>query len=301
MNGKIFVHIGLPKTATTTLQMDFFPALQGETIHYLGVIQPRNIRVQENLYIAVCEAISSGLLIDEARGNLKAALSSGSRLILSEEMITVSQPNVSWRTKLENLSKILCDLDYTIILTVREPTSAIFSYYIELYRQFSKTGLSFLDLAKNDERMHIFHYGKLTEVLLRHFERDRVFMKKFEDITSGKLDDLYRLITSGSHFEHSIQIHKHNEKKKDKGHTYTGKNVTLADMLRRFLLLTGLIDTPLASRAKGIMKPVISALDRMTIGKQKVIQPSQQEIQQLRDYLRGETLSLEKHFGIKYE
>lgn len=58
--------------------------------------------------------------------------------IISEEMLTVSQPNVSWITKLQNLSRALENKqDYKIVVTIRDPLKASFSYYVYSYEEIS--------------------------------------------------------------------------------------------------------------------------------------------------------------------
>ncbi len=138
MSGKLFVHIGLPKTATTTLQREIFPKLSGDHIQYLGVYQPRKDTNQTVFFEQFCQIVYSGDGIDELARTLSEMLESGATYVLSEEMLTVSSGNASWQAKLTNLAKLLNGLDYSILVTVREPTAAMFSYYIELYEQFSR-------------------------------------------------------------------------------------------------------------------------------------------------------------------
>lgn len=297
MSGRIFVHIGLPKTATTTLQMECFPALSGEQIHYLGVFQPRQESKNEDLYTKICETASTGSSLEELRSALKRTLDSGATVILSEEMLTVS----AWRAKLKNLSELLRGLNYVLIITVREPTAALFSYYVELNEEFSREKKSFLELAKDDERMHIFHYRKLSDEILQHFDQERVFVKKFEDIVAGQLEDLCRLITSGRQGWHGFQLKKHNEKKQAGNVVYTGKQYTLADYARRLLSILGISDADFVVKMKKALAPLIRVMDSLSLSKKKVAKPSQEEMSQLKNYLREETAALEKHFGIKYE
>src|SRR5512143_3414004 len=129
MTGTIFVHVGLPKTATTTLQVEFFPAIASDEIAYLGICQPRDGNAQDPLFLRIYDAISSGREISKINNELRSRLQSGENLIVSEEMITVTQDEVTFGAKLKHLSMLMSGLDYQIILTVREPVSALFSYY----------------------------------------------------------------------------------------------------------------------------------------------------------------------------
>ena len=62
MNGvaRLYVHIGLPKTATTALQQDLFPRLESKTFSYVGVFQPREAAEQRQLYTDFCNAATRG-------------------------------------------------------------------------------------------------------------------------------------------------------------------------------------------------------------------------------------------------
>lgn len=301
MNGKIFIHIGLPKTATTTLQIDFFPSLCGEHIHYLGILQPRS-KKQSDIYKKISMAVNTGLLINEARTELIRLLDSSQISILSEESFTVSDKNSSWRVKLKNLSEILCELDYTILISVREPTAAMFSYYVELYDQFSTEDKCFLDLAKNDDRMHIYHYGKFTDVVWECFERDRVFVKKFEEIVDGNLSDWTQLITSGESNDDSIKINNHNAKINVGQKVYTGKNISLADAIKRVLIALGWFGEGRGVRLKRLLAPVVRFMERISFYSEVAIaRPSQADMAELKKYLGEETSALDKYFGIKYE
>jgi hypothetical protein len=301
MTGKIFVHIGLPKTATTTLQKEIFPALSNGVIQYLGVFQPRQENRQSDLYSRFCNAVYSGSSTKEVRSTLASMLNTGTTIILSEEMFTVSSSDVHWRIKLKNLAGILQGLDYTLILTVREPTSALFSYYVELHDKFSREKKDFLELARNDERMHVFHYQKLTEEIFQNFDPQRVFVQKFEDIVAGRLEELCRLITSGHQGWLGHPPQRHNDKKKAGNIVYTGKKFTLADIPRRLFISLGIMDTSFAQRLKKAFAPVLRALDSVDLLNKKVVRPSEAEMRQLTIHLRDETAALEKRFGIKYE
>jgi hypothetical protein len=301
MSGQIFVHIGLPKTATTTLQTDVFPALCIEGVQYHGVFQPRNENKQNDLYTGFCEAVYDGASLEEVRSSLAGMLNAGTTIIFSEEMVTVSEEDASWRVKLKNLADILGGLDYVLILTVREPAAALFSYYVELHDQLYKEKNSFLELAKNHESMHIFHYRKLTDELFLYFDRERVFVKSFEDIAAGRLEDLCRLVTSGREGWHGFALQRHNEKKQAGNVIYTGKKVTLADVAKRAALGLGIMDAGFAAPLKRGLAPIIRHLEGVALCRKKVIRPAPEEMAQLKDHLREETAALERHFGIRYE
>ena len=301
MTGKIFVHIGLPKTATTTLQKEVFPALADEKVCYLGVVQPRQADQQDELYARICRAVNSGTDLSETRKALLTKTASGTTIILSEEMFTVSSRGTAWRAKLNNLAVLLQGLDYVLIVTVREPAAALFSYYVELHERFVRSKKSFLELAKADESMEIFHYEKLSEALLQHFSRDRIFIQTFEDIVSGRLETLCRLVSDGKQGWQAAELRKHNDKKQTNGRIYTGKSFTLADVPRRLSQTLGITETSFANKLKTTLRPIVRAMDKVAFAKKTVRKPSEQEFVDLRSFLKEETAALERHFGITYE
>lgn len=301
MTGKVFVHIGLPKTATTTLQKEVFPTLSNENICYLGVVQPRQADQRDELYVRVYGAVNSGTELGETRSALLAKTASGTSIILSEETFTVSSGGTAWRAKLDNLAILLQGLDYVLIVTVREPTAALFSYYVELHERFVRSKKSFLELASADESMEIFHYEKLSEALLQHFSRDRIFIQTFEDIVSGRLEALCRLVSDGRQGWQVAELKKHNDKKQANGRIYTGKSFTLADILRRLSHTFEIGDTSPVNKLKTTLRPIVRALDKVAFTNKSVRKPSEQEFNELRSRLREETAALERHFGIKYE
>lgn len=301
MSGKIFVHIGLPKTATTTLQIDFFPNFSGCNIGYLGVFQPRTEQ-QSDLYKSISAAVSTGLLISEARTKLKCLLDTSGYFVLSEEMFTVSDRSASWRVKLKRLNEILGELDYAILITVREPVSAMFSYYVELFDQFSTTGKCFLELAKYDERMQIYHYGKLTDAVFGCFERDRVFVKQFEEVVDGQLVDWGRLIASTELLGSGIAIRNHNTKKSSESKVYLERKVSLADLIGHILISHEWLGKGKCVIFKRLLEPVVRFMGKISFHSEVEIEKlTQAEAVELRGYLREETAALNKYFGIIYE
>lgn len=136
MTGHIFIHVGPPKTATTSLQLSL-QELEGEGVHYVGVRQPR----------ATHENIESDLLIQVSRGDptiegkaqrLRASfverLQRNETIIVSEEMFVVAANEEKIRIQLANLATFFRGLPLTIVVTLRDPRQAIPSYYQEVFR-----------------------------------------------------------------------------------------------------------------------------------------------------------------------
>lgn len=296
--GRIIVHIGLPKTATTTLQMDVFPMLKNENVDYVGVYQPRVSGHQDSFFFRFVKALSDGK-IESVRHELVELLSSGKTIILSEEMITVSSDHVSWRTKLLNLSRILNDINYILIVTVREPASAMFSYYVEMIKHLSMQKINFLEFAKNDERMEIFHYGILANELIVRFEKDRIHIVKFEDIIQGNFEAILSGIGDVSVSE-IPPLPKRNERTSSKDYVYTGRKSSIADFLKFFIRTSGLNRIRVVMDFLRRFKNILQYLDRVGIVKQRVQRPTAEQLEEIRSYVAKDNMIFEKEFGVKY-
>lgn len=234
MKHKIFVHIGLPKTATTSLQTDCFPRIARDDIEYLGVFQPRDESIQNEIYWAFAKALTRSGKSADLRESIARRLEAKT-LIFSEEMITVSEPKSSWKEKLANLSMILEGFDYEIIVTVREPVEAMFSYYCEVYPLLGPGRHSFVDAALRNETMQIFHYDKLFSELSRHFEIARLHFFKFEDLVINDAGALDELVTGTRTSILSAPLPNLNHRSRMEGHVVTRHFFTGADLLRCIL------------------------------------------------------------------
>lgn len=301
MSGKIIVHIGLPKTATTTLQIDFFPGFSSMNVHYIGVVQPRSTQ-QSNVYKKLTSAVLTGQYLKEARTELECLLKCGDTFILSEEGFSLSNNKTSWQDKFKYLSEILDGLDYSILITVREPTAAMFSYYVELRNQFIIGNIEFIDFAKNDEMMHIFHYKKLMDTVFKYYDQKRVFAKKFEEIIGGEFEDLVSLITGKIPQNLGMKINDHNKKNNDDKRVYLERKVSLGSYIRKKLSFFGFMESSIVVKSKFLLIPIMSFLNQVSFSvEDEILKPSQDDMDNLKEFLREETLALDKYFGINYE
>jgi hypothetical protein len=306
--GKIIVHIGLPKTATTTLQTDLFPNISSDYLYYPGVIQPRD-STQHNFFLQFCNAVNSVNSISEFRMELEQILSNSKTILISEEMFTVSSSSATWRNKLENLSAILAGFDYKIIFTVREPVSAMFSYYCELYSVFIKDKYLYLNLTENEyfmecalhrDEMKIFHYKELTTQLFLNFERERVYAFKFEDIINKNIVPLLNIISPEISNVSSFYLSNHNKKYVQSNAIVTKFSITPGGILRRAVARAGLKKFKIVTFSAKIFYPVIEFLDNIKLKDIKVNKLNEEEMFALQSKISIETESLEYYFGIKY-
>jgi len=297
---KIYVHIGLPKTATTTLQKDLFPNLNNPEIKYYGVIQPR-VSPQNAFFQQFYNTIGSGENIDEMISTLEKELAKGTDILLSDEMIVVSTKHLGWQKKLKILSAILKPFDYQLIVTVREPVNAMFSYYTQLFRDFSATGKSFREIALEDRRMKIYHYKTFFQYLLSLFSRDRIFIKRFEDIIENNNDDLIALLDSAIGFQDKQLLKDHNPSTKTEDSVIVNHSFSLERMIRKCATSLGLNGLFRDSGFKPIIRKFLSGLGKIqTSRKYTVGIPEEELFKDLRKSLMEETSYLKDTFGINY-
>ncbi|WP_147238870.1 hypothetical protein [Rhodosalinus halophilus] len=174
MSGHIFIHIGPPKTATTSLQVAA-EKLADTRYFYAGTFQPRE-RNSGSLAQQLHNACSSA---DKSQGHqvaerLRAECDAGKTVFLSEEMFLVHSRKVSWQRKLSELRIFLGDAPITIIVTLRKPTAALPSLYQELFRGLPLSQkLSFASFCRS-KYANCFDYDFLqSEILSAGFYRAR--------------------------------------------------------------------------------------------------------------------------------
>lgn len=185
MTGRLFLHIGPPKTATTALQYAF-EEIAAEALIYGGTFQPRD-RNDGSLSDILLRA-SSGRRshpLEEALTRIREDVRSGKIVVISEEMLSLST-TASMADKLAFLGRCFAGLPTTIILCIRDPQDAIPSLYQELYRsQPFLTKLSFSRFCRSDA-IACYDYRRII-TLLQKAGLDTVRIIGFERICSGGL------------------------------------------------------------------------------------------------------------------
>lgn len=158
------IHLGLPKTATTSLQYDYFPVLnEASDCFYIGVNQPRHSRKQTEAYRLINDYMSGCTALGIAKNTLDSIYTKHETIIFSDEMIMVSSGNSSWLSKLSRLAMLVKSYDFKILLTVRDPIDASISYYVERYACFSLK--SYLQCFQEEPDFRIFDYPYLMDTL----------------------------------------------------------------------------------------------------------------------------------------
>lgn len=295
---KIFVHIGLPKTATTTLQRQVFSNISNESLNYLGVYQPRESK-QNSLYNYFYRAIYTGKKIDKVQKLIEIELNKGRNLLISEEMIVLSTFENKWRANIKNLYQIIKPFDYLIIVTVREPASAMFSFYAQRYKMFKKLDKSFKEIALKHDSMEIFHYKKFFKHLNQYFKVKKVFVKKFEEIINNDFDDLLQTLKVDNFND---QLNNYNSKEKTKEVVNIEYNLSLVnDRTLIYFKKIGLVSIIEKLHLKPMLLKSFLLLKHVNISKKdKIIIPTEIELNKIRFDLKDETNYLFKKHKINY-
>ncbi|MDA3833716.1 MAG: hypothetical protein PF495_09985, partial [Spirochaetales bacterium] len=212
----LYLHIGLPKTATTTLQQDVFPFVDHFFFDYIGVAQPRGEK-NDSLFNEIYRSVNTGDGISDVKNALKERLAQGKSLIVSEEIFTVTTVGSTWQKKLENLGSLLDGVDYKILLTVREPTSAMFSCYVELYRRYKKIKSSFPELAIRHNDFKIYNYDYLFDVLAKYFGNIEIYVQSFEKLVAGDISSTLLFLGNPDFESDYTGIKTNNSKKSTSG------------------------------------------------------------------------------------
>jgi hypothetical protein len=295
---KVYVHIGLPKTATTTLQADFFPSLKGGVYDYIGTPQPRDV-AKDPLYMQLYQVIRTGVDISGAKKALVERLSEGKSIIFSEEAIVVREQDVPWQKKLENLAVILDGVEFKLLVTVREPVAAMFSFYVELYQRYKNENRSWQELATEHNDFKIYHYEFLYFELERLFGHRSISTAHFEKIVKGDLSEVMEFLDTLGAEDEMKEINRHNSKKSDSTHVYVERKVSL-NWLEAIYRKLGGPNNQLLRYVKNIINPWLIRLRRKSAGYIKINKPSAYESLFVKECLLNQGQEIQLRHGVDY-
>lgn len=195
---RLMVHIGVPKSATTSLQFGAFPA--HPDIRYLG--KPfYDERFGYEGSLATAQLTDSLWKQDELEfdhalarrrfdAGIRPRLSDDRLAVLSEEGLSQASGADRSLTALR-LAELCKDVECSILLTVREQKSALFSGHQWIYTR-RLTSLGFEDWIRwcrsyssyygsyNDFPLRQYRYARLVETYIELFGRKRVLVLPME-------------------------------------------------------------------------------------------------------------------------
>lgn len=297
---KVLIHIGLPKTATSSLQRYIFPELGQYGIRYLGVNQPRG-EGNHLLYNELTAAINTGDGLEECRQLIEQAIENGESILLSEEMLTVFSHRKTWKEKTQILADILNGLDYRILITVREPTSALFSYYVECYKDFYNPAVPFIEVALKNPHMAIFQYDHLLKHIFSIFEKPRVYVVPFEKIIRNDMCGIHKFLGLSDSSLELPKLHDYNSKLSDEEFVYSGLKYNIWWVLFKRFEPLSVNHASSHPKVQKLIRSIYKRLAWISWGEVKVSKPLEDEINLLQDKLKSGNQYLSKNYGIDFK
>lgn len=191
MTQKAYLHIGPPKTASTSLQIALQCAdLNG--IHYAGVWQPRaefDNTLTDYFHARRNPDVDTGISKEVAVSNFQNIISSGKSIFISEEMLVVGRSKFQILERLENSINFFqrdVGIPVQILMTLREPGQAIPSYYQEIFKFLPVSLASDFNAFCRDERNFCYDYAAISDHVVKCGAS--VGFLEFDEIASGSLD-----------------------------------------------------------------------------------------------------------------
>ncbi len=194
---EVYVHVGYPKTGTTTLQKHFFPKI--EEIQYLGKHYGEDGFLTEGYRELLFEAHSDDVY-EKLKREFEARLSK-QKIVISDEHFFAFQrilreTGYAPENDAQRLRKLFDETAYDvkIIVTLRKQdemiTSAYAQGYVDIYSRyheydtFEKFAAFFMDEAHRTHRFreHL-DYDKSVSDYVRVFGREHVFVLAFEALS----------------------------------------------------------------------------------------------------------------------
>lgn len=142
---KVLLHLGLPKTATSSLQHNVLQRLHAEgKINFLGKclnydLKTKKLDIKNYTGKFIRDGAEGNITISEAQSKLVDVLDKDSLNVFSDEGLMVAYPGKENRplsVKFDNLSEIFREYDLKVVVTLRNPVDYLYSLYVELYPDY---------------------------------------------------------------------------------------------------------------------------------------------------------------------
>ena len=198
----VLIHIGLPKTATTTLQKHLFLSLHNQgVVNFLGRCSTRN----ESDYYNPVEKVMNGIVMESDRiynskkniyKNILHKLMRDDVLnVISEEAITLPRKNYDAYKVFKRIGYVFEGYNVKFIVFLRCQADLIYSYYVEMYRWrfFDDIKNNTFEKYSNNIRLgldsyesHLYDYVGLIRSMLKYYDYDRINVLLFEQFVNEK-------------------------------------------------------------------------------------------------------------------
>ena len=283
---KVILHIGLPKTATTLLQQHIFPKLHLK-IDCIGIKQPRE-QLQDPLYCDIWKLVCTEKNeyiqgVDLVKSYIRSRLNSNNKpFILSEECFCLDTGKVSWQEKLNRLANIFKEYDIQILVTVRNPITAIYSYYVQVSPLIKSKYPDLVGFSNKSNLAKIYDYEYLDSVIKISFGNTKINYIPFELLKTKRfLPEIFNLIGIDGRFD--LVLPNTNSKKKSKHgvKTHYKRNIlSYFVFILRIPLISNFVRLPIIN---SVLKRPLALLKnlKMPMSSVTINNPTQQELAQL--------------------
>lgn len=299
-----YLHLGVHKTATSSLQKNILEALP-PSYDYLGVRYPRATR-QRPLYTelmhAVCRADEAEFerTLDSLQQRLKDAAAGHERgIVISDELFSTGGEEffggqIGVQARLQRLGRLLKDFDTRVLLTVRHQPDAIYSLYVQKYNYLPARYQRFETFYRVSD-LRAYDYAGYGELIAETLKTERLFLADFHDIGSGRyLAAVAAWLEREEVAEQSLSEEK--KRAKDAAGVEVDR-VSLAYRLKR-LLPTSMAQS-LARSAIGqrLLKPLYRHLERIKTSRATTLPSLSAEMKQRihRDFKDSNARLRERH------
>ena len=186
--------MGLPKTATTTLQTQ---VLMGHSAWvYLGTRLPRVLNADADFkrleaYVqrgeGRAEEVTAALLARHQREGKPLMVSEENFSIGAFEGYPAGHPLTHTRSaKLDRLCEVLQPMDAVVMVSLRPFRKAVFSAFVEYQEHWAQSGASPTELVQHSDVMGMYRYAQLRQELESRWP-GRVHALDFADIVRGEV------------------------------------------------------------------------------------------------------------------
>lgn len=181
-SNNFFIHIGPPKTATSSFQR-FFSDLREPDIYFESI----NHTECGSLYLS---SLRNTSFSEENR--LSSVISKKRNVIFSHENFLLDEPQISWQKKMKRMFVRVNGLNPVIIIVLRKPSEGIRSFYQQWYDELDKNHISSINDLSNSNLCKIYNYEELESVLKQIGFKNIIYLS-FKKLVSGRyhLKDLF--------------------------------------------------------------------------------------------------------------
>jgi len=228
---KVLLHLGLPKTATSSLQHNVLQVLHKEgKINFLGKCLDYDLRTRElEIYNYsgkfIRDAAEEKLSVEEAQARLIEVVDQDKLNVFSDEGLMIAYPgkeNLPLVRKFQNIGEIFRNYDLKVVVTLRDSVSYLYSLYVELYPDYCSSVRDVKTIKK------------YTTKLINDPE-DILFESLAYDKWVGDLEDKFQttILSSGLFNSRKVNVKSKSGKEVQKVKDYKGLETGLRAIVAR--------------------------------------------------------------------